>query len=472
MTTPSAVDKIIAAFRESRTLVVDDTQNTFSIPQDYFKALTSISKEIRSHQVDNLEISTVFLQDMVKRMDDLLSSLEIPSGNIISSSTYNFLQQALSIIVLLYDLRLTSQNIGQIVQIYNKLSDITAFSSLNSTNISDVISGLNGKLTKTDANADDALNKIIKQIKKVTTTSFSDIQGLEEEKLFIESLIFQNKNNISEKSPFICLSGPPGTGKSSIANAIATSHSDGVFYNFSVSDLSTSTFGETESAIREFFKQARASQVNITIVLDEFDTLFNSSHSFNKTIANQLQTIISDGGDPLPMNIFIIALTNYYDEIPEPMKRRMTAARFIDIPETENMVNYLVNNILPRNINNGNVSENMMTHIRQLINNPRKKFTYANMNNIIDNVRNSVVMDIQKNRQAGMINSDYAASVNDFSSSILSNTQRAIPTYIEHMKNKRFLYLPRFSEIENAFNFTTAMTNAQYKEFVEKNSNI
>ncbi len=120
--------------------------------------------------------------------------------------------------------------------------------------------------------------------------------------LFLEAGIKPSKG--------VLLSGPPGTGKTMLAKAVAN-EANANFISVKGPELISKWVGESEKHVREIFKKARQVAPSI-IFFDEFDSISGiRGHSFSdatERVVNQLLTEL-DGIEELE-NVVVIAATN------------------------------------------------------------------------------------------------------------------------------------------------------------------
>ncbi|MEI6731596.1 MAG: ATP-binding protein [archaeon] len=136
----------------------------------------------------------------------------------------------------------------------------------------------------------------------------------------------------------ILMYGPPGCGKSLVAEAIAN-EVGASFFNVKASDLKSKWVGETEKKMADLFALARTRQPAI-IFIDEFESLgrerSNVNNSFEKDFISQLLVEI-DGMGNKDSKITLIAATNQPWEIDSALLRsgRFGTKLFIAPPTAE-----------------------------------------------------------------------------------------------------------------------------------------
>lgn len=184
--------------------------------------------------------------------------------------------------------------------------------------------------------------------KSHTNTKFDDIKGIDQIKNNIfTNLLMTDELKFMENQDsyvFIVLCGPPGTGKTSIAHAIASEHSNGYYYNFDTAFLNAGIVGETEKQITRIFQDIKSSNSRITIIIDEIDNVLGmpenaSFRAHMQTVKITLQTIIDDSGG-LTRNVVIVGMTNYFNRIDPIIHRRITYRVYVPPPSEDDLFNY------------------------------------------------------------------------------------------------------------------------------------
>lgn len=141
----------------------------------------------------------------------------------------------------------------------------------------------------------------------------------------------------------VLLYGPPGCGKTLVAKAVSN-ESKANFISIKGPELLNKYVGESELAVRQLFKRARASAPCV-IFFDELDSLCprrgSENNSSSERVVNQLLTEL-DGLDDR-RNVFVIAATNRPDIIDPAMLRpgRLDKLLYVPLPTNEDRLQIL-----------------------------------------------------------------------------------------------------------------------------------
>jgi len=165
--------------------------------------------------------------------------------------------------------------------------------------------------------------------------NFSDVAGLEEAKTEVMEIVDFLKNpkkytNLGGKIPKgALLIGPPGTGKTMLAKAVA-GEANVPFFSISGSDFVEMFVGVGASRVRDLFKQAKEKAPCI-VFIDEIDAVGrargrNANFGSNDERENTLNQLLTEmDGFGTNMGVIILAATNRADILDRALMR---AGRF------------------------------------------------------------------------------------------------------------------------------------------------
>ncbi|PGH26576.1 hypothetical protein AJ80_01705 [Polytolypa hystricis UAMH7299] len=205
------------------------------------------------------------------------------------------------------------------------------------------------------ATAQEILNEIVIRGDEV---HWDDVAGLEPAKKALKEAVvypFLRPDlfmGLREPARGMLLFGPPGTGKTMLARAVAT-ESKSTFFSVSASSLTSKWHGESEKLVRALFALAKAMAPSI-IFVDEIDSLLSSRSSASENEASRrtktefliqwsdLQRAAAGReqsdkekreGDPT--RVLVLAATNMPWDIDEAARRRFVRRQYIPLPEAE-----------------------------------------------------------------------------------------------------------------------------------------
>jgi SpoVK/Ycf46/Vps4 family AAA+-type ATPase len=200
--------------------------------------------------------------------------------------------------------------------------------------------------------AQQILNEIVIQGDEV---HWDDVAGLEIAKSALKETVvypFLRPDlfmGLREPARGMLLFGPPGTGKTMLARAVAT-ESKSTFFAISASSLTSKFLGESEKLVRALFQLAKLLAPSI-IFVDEIDSLLSSrsggEHEATRRIKTEFLIQWSDlqkaaaGRDMSEKEkekgdatrVLVLAATNLPWAIDEAARRRFVRRQYIPLPE-------------------------------------------------------------------------------------------------------------------------------------------
>lgn len=170
---------------------------------------------------------------------------------------------------------------------------------------------------------------------------WNDVAGLEAAKEALkEAVILPIKFPhlfTGKRTPWrgILLFGPPGTGKSYLAKAVATEANNSTFFSISSSDLVSKWLGESEKLVKNLFSLAREHKPSI-IFIDEIDSLCGSRSENESEAARRIKTeflVQMQGVGNNNDGILVLGATNIPWTLDSAIRRRFEKRIYIPLPE-------------------------------------------------------------------------------------------------------------------------------------------
>jgi len=175
--------------------------------------------------------------------------------------------------------------------------------------------------------------------------TFDDIGALENVKESLQELVMLPlrrpdlfKGGLLKPCKGILLFGPPGTGKTMLAKALAT-EANASFVNVSMSTITSKWFGEDEKNVRALF--SLAAKVSPTIIfIDEVDSMLGQrsrvgEHEAMRKIKNEFMAHWDGLLSKSTERVLVLAATNRPFDLDEAIIRRFQRRIMVGLPNAE-----------------------------------------------------------------------------------------------------------------------------------------
>jgi len=265
---------------------------------------------------------------------------------------------------------------------------------------------------------DKKTNEVI-DLKRAEKILDEDHYGLEKVKQRILEYLAIRKFNPDLKGPILCLIGPPGVGKTSIAKSVARALNrnyvrmslGGVRDEAEIRGHRRTYVGAMPGRIIAALKQAQSS--NPLILMDEIDKM---SSDFRGDPASALLEVLDSEQNfafrdhylELPFDlsdVMFMTTANNYDTIPRPLLDRMEVISLTSYTEEEK-VSIGMRHLLPKQMKAHGLKKSMLkldeTVIRELVNNYTREAGVRNLEREIGKLCRRCVKEMLANNRKSM----------------------------------------------------------------------
>ncbi|XP_051147751.1 uncharacterized protein LOC127262923 isoform X2 [Andrographis paniculata] len=182
--------------------------------------------------------------------------------------------------------------------------------------------------------------------------TFDDIGALENVKDTLKELVMLPlqrpelfcKGQLTKPCKGILLFGPPGTGKTMLAKAVAT-EADANFINISMSSITSKWFGEGEKFVKAVFSLASKIAPSV-IFVDEVDSMLGrrenpGEHEAMRKMKNEFMVNWDGLRTKDTERVLVLAATNRPFDLDEAVIRRLPRRLMVNLPDAANRAKIL-----------------------------------------------------------------------------------------------------------------------------------
>ena len=212
---------------------------------------------------------------------------------------------------------------------------------------------------------------------------WADVAGLEAAKRTLkEAVVLPNLRpdlyrGLRAPPRGVLLFGPPGTGKTFLAKAVATESNAKSFFAASAASLTSKYVGESEKMVRALFRIARERQPSV-IFLDEVDSLLSARGDGDQESSRRMKTeflVQLDGaGTSREDRILFMAATNRPWDLDDALLRRVPRRVLIPLPDSTAR-RVILDGLLDR----GDVAQSISSSDRAAIVNATSNFSASDL---------------------------------------------------------------------------------------------
>ncbi|CAA0813123.1 AAA-type ATPase family protein [Striga hermonthica] len=146
------------------------------------------------------------------------------------------------------------------------------------------------------------------------------------------------KGQLTKPCRGILLFGPPGTGKTMLAKALAT-EAGANFFNISLSSINSKWYGDSEKFVSAIFSLARKCAPSV-LFIDEVDSIFGKRNDYEHELTRKIKTEFMLNWDGLltkdTERVLVLAATNRPFDLDDAVIRRMPHRFMVDLPDASN----------------------------------------------------------------------------------------------------------------------------------------